>query len=197
MYSIHILHTYRFSNNNFIVYVDLQKLNKSWQWYIAYWTEGPKTLRRDVRENYRFKFGRGAIAPAYYLLFSLSLFHSLLSFLPLPLSLSLILTLLLPFILFHFLLIFLSSYFALILSLSLSLSRARARACTHTNTFGFCHSHIHIHTLTIIFILCKNLYNLYKINGKSFTSHLSENIHWRSGEGFHNDCVSWKQSLGL
>lgn len=47
------------------MYVDLQKLNKSWQWYIAYWTEGPKTLRRGVRGNYRFKFGRGAITSSY------------------------------------------------------------------------------------------------------------------------------------
>lgn len=127
MYSIHILHTYRFSNNNFIVYVDLQKLNKSWQWYIAYWTEGPKTLRRDVRENYRFKFGRGAIAPAYYLLFSLSLFHSLLFFPPSP---SLSFSHSHSPSLFHSL--SLSSYLSIFLlrshPLSLSFSRARARA---------------------------------------------------------------------
>lgn len=33
-----------------LLYVDLQKSNKPWQWYIAYWTEGPKTLRRGERK---------------------------------------------------------------------------------------------------------------------------------------------------
>lgn len=59
--TVYIFYILIISAITILLYVDLQKLNKLWQWYIAYWTEEPKTLRRGVRGNHRFKFGRGAI----------------------------------------------------------------------------------------------------------------------------------------
>jgi len=50
--TVYIFYILIISAITILLYVDLQKLNKSWQWYIAYWTEEPKTLRRGVRGNY-------------------------------------------------------------------------------------------------------------------------------------------------